>query len=158
EPILAEFEHLVADTERDAPRIPYISNLTGTWISDDEVRNAQTWTEHLRRTVRFADGLDTLISGPPAALVEIGPGSALARLAQRHAGMTPRHLAVSLMPHPSSAGNGHRTLLGGLARLWERGAPVEWSTLRGSGRRRIVLPTYPFERERYWIEASAAPD
>ena len=141
EPAVAALTQAAARIDLRPPQIPYLSNVTGTWIRADEATDPAYWGRHLRQPVRFADGLRTLLAAGSGALLEAGPGETLGRLARR-AGAT-RVL-------PSLAGAAFLRTVG---RLWLAGVPVDWPRLfPTAGRRRIPLPTYPFERHRYWTE------
>ena len=157
DPILAEFEQLVAEVPRVAPTVPFVSNLSGTWIREDEAVAARYWAVHARQTVRFSDGLGELLCDSPAALLEVGPGRTLARLTQRHPARAAHHVVASMLPHAAENADGAATLLAAVGEIWVAGAPVEWRALHeGERRRRCPLPTYPFERNRYWVETPAA--
>jgi malonyl CoA-acyl carrier protein transacylase len=152
EPVLDRFTEIVARLPLQPPAIPYVSNLTGTWITADEATDPRYWTRHLRETVRFGDGIGSLLAGLPegAVLLEVGPGQALGRLVRRQA---PRHPVIASMPHPGSPSPEGATLLQAAGRLWLAGAAIDWAGFHaGERRRRVPLPTYPFQRRRYWIE------
>jgi acyl transferase domain-containing protein/acyl carrier protein len=153
DPILAEFEELVRDVAPRVPTRPYVSNLTGTWITDRDAADPSRWALHLRQTVRFADGLAALLEDAPLALVEVGPGRALSGLAEQHEARRSEHVVASLLLRPGSSGDAFATTLAGLGRLWAAGATVDWRPFHADGRRRrCPLPSYPFERQRYWVD------
>jgi acyl transferase domain-containing protein/SAM-dependent methyltransferase len=193
EPVLAAWEEELRREPLGEPAIPFLSNVTGTWIEPARAASPAYWAEHLRRTVRFADGLRELDGW---ALLEVGPGRTLTGLAKRqetsppgplsHLPPDPRRergdvtgtelpgtqeeastafplsrgrvegrwergpggevLAVASLPGNEPA---QESMLEALGQLWMSGVPVEWQALGG---RRVPLPTYPFERRRYWIE------
>ena len=155
EPILDEFEALVRRAEPAVPLRPYVSNLTGTWVSDRDAADPHSWAQHLRRTVRFGDGLATILADGPLALVEVGPGRALGGLAERHAGRRSEHVFISLLPRPDSDEDAVESTLAGVGRLWAAGASVDWRAMHSHAGRRVPLPTYPFERKRYWVDDRA---
>ncbi|WP_244121399.1 non-ribosomal peptide synthetase/type I polyketide synthase [Burkholderia gladioli] len=140
-----------------APTLPFVSNLTGDWIRDEEAVDPGYWARHLREPVRFADGLATLRErlGDATLLLEVGPGGTLqgfARQQQPDAALP----ALALMPAPGSATEA-RDCLGVLARLWAAGCEPDWPALhRGAPPRRVSLPAYPFDRRRHWLEPAAA--
>ncbi|MFL6289712.1 MAG: amino acid adenylation domain-containing protein, partial [Thermoanaerobaculia bacterium] len=152
DPVLEPFAELLKGIGMRPPRIPFVSNRTGTWITADEATDPAYWTGHLRGTVRFADGLATLL-GPPdgrrrTALLEVGPGATLGTFAGRSADLVLRSLRRPREDRPDLD-----VLLGALGRLWLSGAEIDWAAVHaGERRRRIPLPTYPFERRRYWVE------
>ncbi len=158
EPVLQPFAAAVARTPLAPPRSPWISNLTGTWITAEEAVDPAYWTRHLRQPVRFRDGVGTLLGNPSLLLLEVGPGASLARLVRRHPAWHREREVVSALPEPGAADGEARGLLAAVGRLWAVGAEVHWPAVHGP-RRRVPLPTYPFERQRYWIEANptAAP-
>jgi malonyl CoA-acyl carrier protein transacylase/NADP-dependent 3-hydroxy acid dehydrogenase YdfG len=155
EPILVAFRDEVAATTRRAPDRPLVSSLTGGWVTT-ELTEPSYWTRQLRETVRFADGLTTLLADGDWALVEVGPGGQLAGPARRHMGG--RRLAPLIsMPGPDEPGSDHATLLAAAGRLWVAGVDVDVDLGAPAGRR-VPLPTYPFERKRFWVEPTATED
>src|SRR5579863_107486 len=159
EPVLERFAAVVANVKLRPPQIPFVSGVSGRWISDSEATDPQYWTRHLRAPVRFSDGITMLRTGD-YALVEVGPGNTLVTLARQHAGSDARQLMVSSMPDGSGTQSGEVAFLNLLGRLWLHGGAPEWSKLyEGERRLRVALPLYPFERKRFWIEANtnAAP-
>jgi len=155
EPILAPFLDEVRKVDLKPPQLPYISNSTGTWITAAEATAPEYWVRHLRGTVRFAEGLAELFGEGDALLLEVGPGKALASLARQQPGRPASVAVVSSLRHPQDAGEDLPHLLGALGQLWANGAAVDWEAFHARERRlRLALPTYPFERKRYWIEAT----
>lgn len=151
DPILDRFRALLKKVELRAPKIPYISNLTGTWISASESMSPEYWVNHLRNTVRFADGAGELLKNPASLFIEVGPGRTLSTLVAQHPSRTPDRTVVSSLPHPKTD---HLTdtefLMGAVGRLWLNGAQVNWPEFyRNEDRKRIPLPTYPFQHEEY---------
>jgi acyl transferase domain-containing protein len=160
DPILDTFRDLVARVTLAAPRVPYVSNLTGTWVTAEQATSPADWADHLRRTVRFGDGVQVLMSEPDRVLLEVGPGNTLSTLARAQA-PRPELVAVTSVRHPREANPDLAFLLGALGKLWVAGVRVDAGRLfAGERRRRVELPTYPFQRERYWIdveEGATAP-
>lgn len=155
EPYLDEFAATVARYRLGEPRIPFLSGVTGTWIEANEATDPRYWARHLRQPVRFADGLARLARTGP--LLEVGPGTTLTSLiaAQR---FSPRPVAVASLRHPGDPQADVPFLLTAAGRLWQGGVELDWAALTGQTRpQRVSLPTYPFERRRYWIEPDAAP-
>ncbi|WUV61000.1 acyltransferase domain-containing protein [Streptomyces sp. NBC_01478] len=152
DPILEDFRALAAAVPLAAPAVPFVSNLTGTWITDEEATSPDYWVRHLRRRVRFHEGLVTLVETGPLALIEVGPGTALATLARQNPEMS-GNLVVGSLPAPGRPVPADRTVTEALARLWLAGTEPDWTGYwRHDRRGRAELPTYPFERERYWID------
>ncbi len=153
EPLLAPFTALVRAVSLQEPRMPYISNVTGTWITAEQATDPSYWATHLRQAVRFADGLAELLHDPHAALLEIGPGQTLATLARQHPARIASQPVANSLRHPQDQQPDRAFLLGALARLWLAGVEIDAAQLfAGEQRRRIALPTYPFERLRFWLE------
>ncbi|MDQ3702275.1 MAG: acyltransferase domain-containing protein, partial [Chloroflexota bacterium] len=163
EPFLEEFGRRVAGLQLHRPARPWISNLTGTWITPEQATDAGYWVRHLRQSVRFSDGIRELLQTPNRVFLEVGPGQTLSSLVKQHGlpagGDTPApRVVLSSTRHPQAAEPDVQFILTTLGRLWMEGVPVDWSLLRGTageekpGRRRVPLPTYPFERQRHWIE------
>ncbi len=146
EPILGAFVDEVRRARPRAPEIPWLSNLTGGWMDAERATDPAFWAESLRRPVRFSPALAELLREPRRVLLEVGPGRTLAGLVRRHGGE-----AVSSLPHPEAPESPRENLLVALGELWLAGVEVDWNALGGTGRL-IPLPTYPFERRRYWVE------
>jgi acyl transferase domain-containing protein len=152
EPVLGAFGAALSRVRFGEPQIPWVSNVTGTWITAAQARDPAYWVRHLRQTVRFADGLATLATRPERVLIEVGPGRALTTFARQCPALAGCDALPSL-PHPQDAIDDDAHLLDALGRAWIAGVDVDWGALHGGPRRRVPLPTYPFERRRYWIGA-----
>jgi amino acid adenylation domain-containing protein len=227
EPVVGEIERLVAGLELAPPRIPYLSNVTGDWITAAEATDPAYWARHLRQPVRFAAGIEALCRELDPILLEVGPGRSLSGLARQ---VDPGRPTLPSLRRPKDGESEEALLLETLGRLWVEGAPVDWEGFQasevgveqakeaeaeeeeekdlggeearrrvgsgsrertaeagdpggeeagqglGSGRlaapagagesgggekagrrialrRRVPLPTYPFERQRCWIDA-----
>ena len=162
EPILAEFGAFFKGVKLAAPEKPFISNVTGTWITAAEATSPEYWVRHLRNTVRFADGVGTLLEDEGRLMLEVGPGRTLATLAGLHPLRKPEQATVTSMRHPDERDSDVDQALGMLGRLWMHGADVAWREhWKGERRRRVPLPTYPFEHMSYFHQpgklAAAAP-
>jgi acyl transferase domain-containing protein len=156
DPILGAFGDEVRRVALREPRIPWVSNLTGTWITAAEARDPAYWVRHLRHAVRFADGVATLAARPERVLLEVGPGRTLTTFARQCPGFAGGDALPSL-PHPRDPTEDDAHALGTLGRLWIAGADVDWRALHAGTRRlRVPLPSYPFERRRYWIAPGAS--
>jgi len=150
---LAEF---IRRFPRHAPRIPFVSNVTGRWITADQAQDPEYWARHVRQTVRFAEGVAQLAeAGAKRVLLEVGPGETLVGLARQGLAGTPASAAVLV----ASLGRSQPTpvdcaaLLHAVGRLWNVGVAIDWKQVYdGEVRRFVKLPTYPFERQRYYIE------
>jgi acyl transferase domain-containing protein/thioesterase domain-containing protein/acyl carrier protein len=152
-PILAAFTKRVELISLCSPQIPYLSNVTGTWMTASDVTNPIYWARHLRQTVRFSDGLQQLLKTKARILLEIGPGRTLTTLAKRHPDKTAEQVVLSSLRHPQDKQSDVVFLLKTLGKVWLSGGHVDWSGFYAhEHRHRLPLPTYPFERQRYWID------
>ena len=153
DPILDTFRAFVAGLPARPPQIPFVSNLTGDWITAEEATSPDYWARHLREPVRFADGLRVLLAEPNRVLVEAGPGRTLATLARLHPERDAAQPVVTSMRHPHEVADDQQALLRALGTVWSAGVEIDWGRFyEGERRRRIPLPTYPFDHQRYWIE------
>ncbi|GLZ31986.1 hypothetical protein Lesp02_41740 [Lentzea sp. NBRC 105346] len=151
EAVAAPFAARLRAVELRPPRIPFVSNLTGDWIRPEEAVDPEYWVRHLLSPVRFHDGAGRLLSGPPSVLLEVGPGATLRALVGK-AGDD--HVVLGGLPGPEREADG-AYLARTVGRLWEAGAPVDWSRWRRGQWSRVPLPTYPFARRRHWVEPVA---
>jgi acyl transferase domain-containing protein len=156
EPILEPFLAYVKKIKLAPPQIPFVSNLTGNWITPAQATDRGYWAKHLRHTVRFADGLHKLLKEPNRVLLEVGPGRTLSSLLSHCPEKTPAQLALCSLRHPNERRSDAEVLWNGVGKLWLAGIRIDWQRLNPVGhRRRLPLPTYPFERKRFWIDAPA---
>lgn len=158
EPILPALEKRLQQVEMHPPTIPFVSNLTGTWVTADEVVRPAYWVQHLRHTVRFADCIGKLLEQPERMLIEVGPGNTLCMLANQHPAKSMGHIVAPSVRHPGDKTPDRAFLLRSIGRLWLSGLFIEWPAFyREQNRRRVPLPGYPFERKRYWVEPKSWP-
>jgi acyl transferase domain-containing protein/acyl carrier protein len=151
DPILDAFEQRLRSIAFLPPRIPFLSNLTGTWIKPEEATDANYWARHMRHTVRFSDCLAELIRKPDRIFIETGPGNALTSFARELGGSTTK--VFQSLPHPRESAGALRCALQTLGQVWTLGVSVDWMKLHKSESvRRLHLPTYPFEHRKFWIE------
>ena len=141
EPALAPFAALLAGVRLSPPRIPFVSNLTGRFISAGEATDPSYWVRQLRGCVRFSEGVALVLQEPDRILLETGPGSALTSLARR---LRPGSLSLPCLGGGRRAEADDKAFLGALARLWAAGVPLDWSgTLPEESRRRVVPAHLP---------------
>jgi acyl transferase domain-containing protein/thioesterase domain-containing protein/acyl carrier protein len=153
EPIIEPFTAQAQTVNLKPPQIPYISNVTGTWITAAEATSPRYWARHLRHTVRFVEGLHELLQDAERILLEVGPGQTLNTLAKQCPDNTTGRVVLSSLRHPHDQLSDVAFLLHTVDRLWLAGVQVDWSGFYAHERRyRVPLPTYPFERQRYWVE------
>jgi acyl transferase domain-containing protein/thioesterase domain-containing protein len=156
EGILAAFRAHLAGMQLSPPQIPIISNRSGQILTDAEATSPDYWVAHLRNTVRFADGMATLRQKPDRVYLEVGPGRAMASLAQANGAMGGQPVPSSLR-HPDDPTSDDRHFIATLGRLWACGAEPDFHQLWGEAkRRRVPLPTYPFQRSRYFVDPGKA--
>jgi len=154
--ILDAFREVLAEVELEAPRIPWLSNVSGDWITAEEAVDPEYWVRHLRQTVRFSEGIGRLLERPELALVELGPGQTLSTFARQHPDAADERPVLSALPGADDPATSVPHLLRTLGRLWLAGVGVDWpATESGERLHRVPLPTYPFERKSYWIELPA---
>ncbi|MEY9969375.1 acyl transferase domain-containing protein/acyl carrier protein, partial [Streptacidiphilus sp. MAP12-16] len=151
EGMLGEFRKIAEGLEFHAPRIPVVSTLTGVLASTEELCSPEYWVRHVREAVRFRDAVRTLEGEGVRAFLELGPDGTLTALAQE---CLDDDAAVALTPVLRRDRPEVRTFTGGLARLYVRGVELDWQAVfAGRSARRVDLPTYAFQYERYWLEA-----
>jgi phthiocerol/phenolphthiocerol synthesis type-I polyketide synthase E len=155
EPLTAALQRV----ELHAPRIPYVSCITGTWITDEQATDPAYWARHLCRTVRFQQGLSTLFDEPHRVLLEVGPGQGLTShaISERARVSGRENPVIPTMRWSYGLQSEAAVLLRGIGQLWIAGAAYDSTRfLARDGQRRVQLPTYPFERQRYWIDPPAS--
>ncbi|MCP4261672.1 MAG: amino acid adenylation domain-containing protein [Planctomycetes bacterium] len=156
EPIKEEFTKFLKTLSFSPPEIPFISNVTGTWIQDAEATDPSYWAEHTCRTVHFNKGVGLLLEDTDTALLEVGPGQSLTGFALQHPnnGKDAGGVVLASLRNRNENIPDELFLLNSLGRLWLGGVEVDFSSLYAGERRlRVPLPTYPFEKRRYWIES-----
>lgn len=156
EPVLEPFRDHLKGMSLSAPKLDVISNRTGKPLTQEEARDPDYWVAHLRNTVRFADGLDHLKqTNREHIYLEVGPGRTLGSLAQVCA--IPPNQVLPTLRHAEQEIADDKHFICVLARLWAVGVEVDWSPIWGDARRnKVPLPTYPFQRSRYFIEPGNA--
>ncbi|RRH78052.1 SDR family NAD(P)-dependent oxidoreductase [Falsigemmobacter faecalis] len=154
EPILKPFGDFLRSINLAAPQKIIISNRSGKPLTAAEAMDPDYWVMHLRGTVQFAAGISWL-SAEPRIFLEAGPGKALSSLAQANGLAAER--VVSSLRHPDQILGDDLHFVTMFGRLWGLGLPLDWAPLWGGmARRRLSLPTYPFQRSRYFIEPGQA--
>ncbi len=160
DPILERFQDTVSRIKLSAPAMPFVSTLTGNWAGED-VTKPDYWSRQLRRPVRFADGMRTLmgcgdLAGKNPICIEAGPGNTLSTFAREIANGK-ASLCLQSLPGPDARRSDTEETLNALAQLWANGVDVDWEAFhRTEQRSRVSLPTYPFERQTYWVGTNAS--
>jgi acyl transferase domain-containing protein/thioesterase domain-containing protein len=152
EPVLERFAHVVAEIPRSAPTLRWVSSLTGLPVTDEEAIDPQYWARQLRDPVMFARGIGGLI-GTRLALLEVGPGQTLTSFTRQHdRRIATQLITTSLHPGQDWSADTHH-LLAAAGQLWARDVDIDWRRLHGDVlRRHVPLPTYPFRRQRHWVD------
>jgi acyl transferase domain-containing protein/thioesterase domain-containing protein len=152
DPILGQFRTFLQNVQLNAPQIPFVSNRTGAMITPAQATDPEYWVQQLRHTVQFADCITTLSQNPRRVYLEVGPGKALSALAQMSDTVKPAQV-LSTLRHPDQDMADDAYFLSVIGRLWACGIDAEWTQIWGEARRnRVPLPTYAFQRSRYFIE------
>ncbi|MDZ8261484.1 polyketide synthase [Nostoc sp. ChiQUE01b] len=153
EPILLAFAEAIKTVKLNPPKIRFISNVTNSWITQEQATNPDYWCQHLRQTVRFSDGISQLIQQFEGVFLEVGPGRTLGTLTTQHLEKDAKQQVLTSLRHVKEQQSDVCFLLQTLGRLWLAGVEIDWSGFYADEKRyRLPLPTYPFERQRYWIE------
>ncbi|PEP99058.1 polyketide synthase, partial [Bacillus wiedmannii] len=153
EPLREQVVTLFEEITLKHPNAPYISTVTGQWITNEEAINPEYWASHMCKAVRFADGIEKIAETHATILVEMGPGQTLGSLVMQQMGDE----NISVLPtlrHMYDYQSDTKFALTTLGKLWIEGVKINWSEFYADEKRcRVPLPTYPFERKRYWIDA-----
>lgn len=150
--VAAQFQDFLSRVELRQPHTPLLSNLTGTWMSGEQITDPATWAHQISSTIRFANELDAVLAGPGRILVEVGPGGSLTGSAMRHPKWSGGHRAVRLMRHPIQNVDDRDTFLLALGQLAAAGVHVQWQRPSEPKPRIVSLPGYPFARQRHWVD------
>lgn len=154
DPILDAFREEVSKCQLNPPGLPFVSNVSGTWITDNEATDADYWVRHLRSTVRFADGANCILNDPAGHIfIEVGPGSTLTNLINQHPAKGGHNAATWSVPGPKDKQDAGAAFRLGMGRLWCVGYHVDWAAQCGEQSRRIPLPTYAWDHNEYWVDS-----
>lgn len=158
-PAALKLQEITSKIQFAAPKIPYLSNLTGTWITEADVKSVEYWSDHLCKTVQFEAGIRTLCSIKDLGFcLELGPGQTLSAYAREIAAeLKPELKIIHTGPSYYESLSTMGLLMEALAKIWIWGGAVCWEKFYANKNlQRIALPTYPFESKRYWIEKNAS--
>jgi len=158
DPVIDEFVGSIEKIDLRAPQIPIMSTVTGEWLTEELATDPKYWARHLRETVRFSQALIALgEEGERQIFIESAPGQTLTSLALQSLDRKECHLVAASCKHVKADGSDYATVLESLGKLWTRGVKIDWSAFFShEDRGRVPLPTYPFERKRYWVEPTPA--
>lgn len=155
QPVVEPFTQLVSQVKLSKPSIPFISNVTGSFITEEQATDPAYWARHLREAVRFADGIAYLRQEKDWVFLEVGPGRTLTSLAKQQALKDKKQIFIASMRHPQDAIADEFVLTEALGQLYLAGVTWEDEAYFADEKRaRVSLPTYPFEGKRYWIEGT----
>lgn len=157
EPAVGPFLDVIAGIPRQAPKRRFVSSVTGNWADAGALADPQHWARSVRDSVHFASALDTLFTLAAPLLLEVGPGTTLGGLARQHDGKPPGLVTAATLRHPSDGVDDSVFFLGMLGRLWCAGVDIGSHWLGDGARRRVALPTYAFQRQRYWVDPAPEP-
>lgn len=149
-----EFVEFLRGIPMTPPSLPLVSNVTGELLTAEEACDPEYWGRHLRGAVHFTQGLERLTATVGGPLLEVGPGGGLLSLARADKAASRGRALIPTMRHPKDTDDDTRVFLGALATLWENGVEPDWTGGEPRSLRRVTLPTYPFQRRRYWIDSS----
>lgn len=149
EPFVAEFKKITLQK----PSAPFISSLSGTWITDKQATDPNYWAAQLRNTVRFSSGIIELQKKNNLVMLEVGPGRALSTLASQHRSDSHKLSVITTLIQPNENNDDSKNLLTAIGKLWIAGLKIDWHKFHNKKRKRLHLPTYQFDRKSYWIEA-----
>ncbi len=158
DPILEPFQAAVARVALNPPSVPFISTITGTWITDEEATSPGYWARQLRRPVRFSQGLEEIMrKNGELILLEVGPDKQLTSIALRHPAKTRNQVVLSTMRQPLEEESDIHHLLNTIGRLWLNGYALDWQGIHSGRRNRsLPLPTYPFQHKPFWLTRPGA--
>lgn len=152
DPILDDWRAFLRTIKLSAPKIPIISNLTGAELTASDAVDPEYWVRQLRLPVKFSDGVARVLTAGPAVLIECGPGRVLTTLARQHPARATEHELLLSLRRPDDTVSDRLVALDAAGRAWSMGVSLDWSAIhQGAARRRVPLPTYPFERDEHWV-------
>jgi amino acid adenylation domain-containing protein len=157
EPAVEPLARMLGSIPLSAPRRPYVSTMSGTWITAEQATDPLYWARHCRETVRYAAALDCLVESLMPALIEAGPGRTLTSLARQSTAARNAPVIGASLPDPAESRSASEVFLDTLGGLWAAGVAPDWQPLHeGTRKRRVPLPTYPFQRKRYFVDPPSA--
>jgi amino acid adenylation domain-containing protein len=155
DPILDEFAAAARQLKPRAPSIPFLSTSLATWLTAEGALDGEYWTQHIRRPVLFGDAVARALAElePGTVFLEVGPRDVLSTLTRMQAGPARQSRVISSLGDSGDPERDLAALTTAVGRLWSAGVAIDWQSYQGERKRcRVPLPTYPFERKRYWLE------
>lgn len=152
-----EYRDFIKSVKLNVPKKKYVSNLTGDFINEEEAIDPEYWVNHMLNTVKFEQGVKKLLNNSRYVLIEVGPGKALSTLVKAHKEYNNDQIVENLVKHAKDVVDDNLYLMRKLSMIWMAGVSVNWEEYyKEYNARRISLPTYSFDRKRYWIDDSDA--
>jgi amino acid adenylation domain-containing protein len=152
--IVEDFKEVIKTISLANLQKPIISTVTGTWLTDEQATDPAYWAEHLRKTVRFADALDTIFALDNPLFIEVGPGNVTSSLAKQQSLKNPQSIINSM--ERNQIQTDLKTLLKALGQVWLNGVEPDWAAFYAQQKRSIItLPNYSFNKKRFWVDAHA---
>lgn len=158
EPVLSEYCSLLQQLKLAEPKIPFVSNLTGEYITRDQATSADYWTQHLRQEVKFSTGINTLLSNDSRNLfIEIGPGKTLSAFVRNHKQSIPNSKVVNLLPSQQEDVTDYELVTKAILQMYLTGIDLDWEQISGVGlTKRVSLPGYVFNRTAFYPKGTTS--
>lgn len=151
--ILEEYKCEVKKITINTPQIPFISNVSGKWISNEEVIDPLYWSSQIRNTVYFSSGIEEIFKHENLLFIEVGPGETLSNFVKQHIDNQNKYNLVNLVRHPNEKVSDIYYMVSAIGDLWLYGKKIDFRSYHSSQKRsKISLPTYSFDRQSYWPE------
>lgn len=150
DPIIEDFRAVLKRIQFNIPKIPFISNLTGKLALEEEVISEEYWLNHLRHTVKFSEGIKTLVDHKTDTFLELGPGKTLTTLFKQNTSDIRKYLSINLIPHRNDTTDSSYHFLENIGKLWSNGVKIDWKKYYSEmGQKKVPMPTYAFEKTKY---------
>lgn len=155
--VLEEFDQVVRTVKISPQQIPLVSNLSGRLADDQQISEPRYWVNQLRQTVRFGEGIQTVMANEKVLFIEVGPGNVLSSFVRSNKLKGAQHKVVNLVRHLNQKSDDLKFFLKGVGELWKTGVSLNWNGYYDNeSRRKVSLPTYPFEKTRYPVKSQAS--
>ncbi|MEH7734745.1 type I polyketide synthase [Bacillus pumilus] len=144
-----QFKNALSEITYQQGEVPILSNVTGSWLTNEQASSPDYWASHIRQPVLFSQGLETLLGLGEVVFIEVGPGHMLTQFVRRHDDYdVNKAAAVSLVRHPKEQAADDEYMKKAIGKLWSFGVEPNWSAVRKEKTPyRVSLPTYPFEHQ-----------
>lgn len=152
----SEFENIVKTINLSKPVVPFISCVTGNWITEEDAVSANYWCRQIRSPVNFSDALANSFSSGSGWFLEAGPGVVLSQVASAHEDREDHHVVLSAGRHPNGEDSEYIVAYRLLANMWAVGGTIDWSVVGPADGSRVPLPGYPFEGKSHWFSDSSS--